>query len=309
MRKEPKYNKSISWNLLLTFTGLFLFATSFQKINAQQKTNPSKVLVVVAHPDDETSMAATIYKITHEQGGIVDEAVITNGEAGYKYSLLAEDHYKIKLTNEKIGRENLPNIRKKELQNAGKIIGIRNFYFLDQKDAHYGLDEREPLDTTWNVSMVKSKLKEIMLSNKYDFVFCILPEAETHAHHKAATIIALETIAELETKPIILAVTTSKKTDTEQPKYTQLGNRNTTKISAGFPAFKIDRTTNFGFNNKLNYKIIVNWEIAEHKSQGTMQTYFNEGDYENFWFFDTNQPQSLPKAKQFFDGLNSKIPQ
>ena len=309
MRKEPKYNKSISWNLLLTFTGLVLFTTSFQKVFAQEKPNPIKVLVVVAHPDDETSMAATIYKITHEQSGIVDQAIITNGEAGFKYSLLAQDYYKIKLTNEKTGRENLPNIRKKEVQNAGKIIGIRNFYFFDQKDAHYGLDEREPLDTTWNVALVKSKLKEAMMLNKYDFVFCVLPENETHAHHKAATILALETVTELETKPIILAVTTSKKTDTQQSNYSQLGNRNNTKISNGFPAFKIDRTTNFGFKDKLNYKIIVNWEIAEHKSQGTMQTYMNDGDYENFWFFDVNLPQSLPKTKQFFDVLNSKTPQ
>ena len=64
---------------------------------------------------------------------------------------MPENYYGLELTDEKTGSENLPRIRKQELMNAGKIIGMRNIYFLDQKDAHYGLDEREPLDTTWNV--------------------------------------------------------------------------------------------------------------------------------------------------------------
>ena len=32
-----------------------------------------------------------------------------------------------------------------------------------------------------------------------------------------------------------------------------------------------DKSIKFGYKNALSYKIIVNWEIAEHKSQGTMQ--------------------------------------
>src|SRR5689334_16749139 len=102
-------------------------------ISAQTKTGP-KVLVVTAHPDDETAMAATIYKITHELNGLVDQCVITNGEGGYKYSTLAEAYYGLELTDEKVGRENLPRIRKQELINAGKIISTNNIFFLDQKD-------------------------------------------------------------------------------------------------------------------------------------------------------------------------------
>src|SRR3954470_19278865 len=128
---------------------------------AQTRTGP-KVLVVTAHPDDETGMSATIYKITHELGGIVDQCVITNGEGGYKYSTLAEAYYGLELTSERVGRANLPRIRKQELMNAGKIIGTNNIFFLDQKDAHYGLNEHEPLDTTWNVPWVSTRLREIM---------------------------------------------------------------------------------------------------------------------------------------------------
>lgn len=275
----------------------------------QSSSQALKVLVVVAHPDDETAMAATIYKITHEQGGIVDQAVITNGEGGYKYSLLAESFYHLKLTDEKIGRENLPRIRKQELMNAGKIIGIRNHYFFDQKDAHYGLDVREPLDTTWNVNWVSARLNEIMQNNKYDYVFCVLPDSSTHAHHKAATILALRAIQTLKEKPIILGVSTSKKTDTLKKAFIQLDNFSITKIKKGAPSFQLDRTLSFGFKNKLNYKIIVNWEIAEHKSQGTMQTFMNEGDYEEFWYFDVNAAASFSKTAAFFETLKNKLPQ
>jgi N-acetylglucosamine malate deacetylase 2 len=49
-----------------------------------------RVLIVVAHPDDESCFAATVYQITHNLGGTVDQLLITNGEGGYRYSLLAE---------------------------------------------------------------------------------------------------------------------------------------------------------------------------------------------------------------------------
>jgi LmbE family N-acetylglucosaminyl deacetylase len=290
---------------ILICLSFFLLSLSF----AQDKTDPVKVLVVVAHPDDEAAMSATIYKITHQLGGTVDEVVITNGEAGYKYSLLAESIYNIKLTDEKSGRENLPRIRKQELMNAGKIIGIRNFYFLDQKDAHYGLDEHDPLDTSWNVAWVEQRLKDIMVTNKYDYVFCLLPTPETHGGHKAATILTLKTINALKTeKPIVLSVSFANKTDTAQQTFTQLKDYGFTKISIGKPSFIIDKTVTFGYNNQLTYKIIVNWEIAEHKSQGSMQNLMNKGDYETYWYYDINDPNQFNKTKLFFDHLNSLIP-
>src|SRR5580700_9804314 len=72
---------------------------------AQEKL---KVLAVVAHPDDEYAFAATIYRITQELGGVVDQVVISNGEAGYRYSVLAEQIYGKHLTEEQVGRSDLP---------------------------------------------------------------------------------------------------------------------------------------------------------------------------------------------------------
>jgi LmbE family N-acetylglucosaminyl deacetylase len=287
-----------------TYSLLFIL-TVFSFYARSQSDSTIKILIVTAHPDDETGFAATIYKVTKELNGIADQCVITNGEGGYKYSTLSESYYNLKLTDEKIGRENLPRIRKQELMNAGKIIGMRNIFFLDQKDAHYGLDEHEPLDTTWNVSLVSTRLKEIMTKTKYDFVFCLLPTPETHAHHKAATLLALRTIQSLPEaqRPIILGVTGANKNDTTKYSFTQLKEYTESKVEGNAPMYFFDKSVKFGFKNALSYKIIVNWEIAEHKSQGTMQLAMNQGDLEQFWYFSLNGEKGKVKCQQFFEKL------
>jgi hypothetical protein len=193
--------------------------------------------------------------------------------------------------------------------NAGKIIGMSNIYFLDQKDAHYGLDEREPLDTTWNVSWVTTRLKEIMNTTKYDFLFCLLPVPETHAHHKAATILALRTVQALpsDQRPAVLGVSGSSLKDTTPIQFDQLGNYTETRVEGNTAMFSFDKSVPFGYKDKLTYKIIVNWEIAEHKSQGTMQLAMNYGDLENYWFFSMNNEGGAEKCKALFESLK-KIP-
>ena len=71
--------------------------------------------------------------------------------------------------------------------------------------------------------------------------------------------------------------------------------------------YKFDMSAPFGYKGSLNYKIIVNWEIAEHKSQGTMQLYMNHGDYEDFWFFSINKASDKAKCAALFEQLK-KIP-
>jgi len=52
-----------------------------------------KLLIVVAHPDDDYDFAATTCCLSRELAGTVDEVVVTNGEGGYRYSLVAEKIY------------------------------------------------------------------------------------------------------------------------------------------------------------------------------------------------------------------------
>jgi N-acetylglucosamine malate deacetylase 2 len=295
--------KTLLWTMKKKpFLFLFLLFSSIFAIG--QQTTPVKALIVIAHPDDETGFAGTVYKITKEMHGVVDLCVITNGEGGYKYSTLAESYYGLELTEEKVGRENLPRIRKRELMNAGGIIGIRDFYFLDQKDAHYGLDEREPLDTSWDVTYVERRLSQIMASGRYDYVFCLLPVPGTHGGHKAATLLALKTAAAipLGKRPVVLGAAVREKKDTAY-RFVQYKNYVETAPFSDTASFSFDRSVTFGYNHQLSYKIIVNWEIAEHKSQGTMQTDMNRGDYEKFWFFKINDPARFEKTRSFFNSL------
>lgn len=264
-----------------------------------------KVLIVIAHPDDETGFAATVYKITKELHGVADLFLVTNGEGGYKYSTLAEAYYGKELTNEKVGREFLPQIRKQELQNAGRIIGIRNFTFMDQKDAHYGLDEREPLDTSWHVQQVLARLNDVLTVGQYDYVFCLLPVPQTHGGHKAATLMALRAVRDLKSskKPVVLGGGIGRKADTVIQRFSQLKNYSETRTLTDTAMFSFDRTVKFGVKSSLDYRIIVNWEIAEHKSQGTMQLAMNMGDYEQFWYFALNGTAGLAKTRALFERL------
>ena len=264
-----------------------------------------KVLIVIAHPDDESGFAGSIYKITHDLHGKVDLALVTNGEGGYKYSTLAEDYYHLDLTDPAIGRQYLPAIRKQELMNAGKILGIRNYFFLDQKDDKYTTNEKDPLDTVWDVELVLHRLSQIMTNTHYDFVFTVVPVPETHGHHKAATILALRTVAKLPVanKPIILCVSDSMKHDTSHFVFKGLKGYPETMPKKNMASFVFDRTMKFGYKDKLNYKIITNWEIAEHKSQGVMQMGMGYGDYENFWYYDMNAESGIAKTRALFDAL------
>src|ERR1700730_5152224 len=94
---------------------------------AEERRGP-KILIVVAHPDDEYASAATTYRIARELDGTVDQVVITNGEVGYRYSALAESFYGVALSDERDGRARLPAIRKQEVLRAGEILGIRKHY-------------------------------------------------------------------------------------------------------------------------------------------------------------------------------------
>ncbi len=290
--------------LLLFLLGCSLFFADSS--HAQYPSKPPRVLIVTAHPDDESGCAATVYKITRDMHGTVDLALMTNGEGGYKYSTLANEYYHLNITDEKVGRANLPRIRKKELEAAGKIIGVSHWTYFDQKDHKYSLNVHEALDSIWDVPLIQRGLKALLAKGHYDFIFTMLPTDSTHAHHKGAGIMALTAVNAMPAglkRPVVLGMSVAKKGAEGQTKFTELVGYPITKITEAMPAFSFDRTQGFGYKHRLNYKIIVNWEIAEHKSQGAMQLGMNEGDIEQFWYFDLNAADGRATTKTLFDAL------
>jgi len=89
---------------------------------------PGKVLLVVAHPDDEYAFAGAVYHLVREEGWSADQVVITDGEAGYRYASLAAVYYGVELTGEREGRAHLREIRKHEVlrgENPGHPQALR----------------------------------------------------------------------------------------------------------------------------------------------------------------------------------------
>lgn len=266
------------------------------------------VLIVTAHPDDEAMFAGSVYKITHSLGGVVDLALVTDGSGGFRYAYLAEPIYRLELTDEEVARHHLPAIRKRELMEAGAIVGIRNYFFLDAYDHAYTENVDSVLSHVWDAQTLRADLAAIMRRGSYDFVFAHLPVPAFHAHHVAATILALEAARSLPQgeRPVVLG---SFVADSEDPSrfdysdYSGLEGYPITRVRDDVEPFVFDRKQPLREDGRLDYRVPVNWLIAEHKTQGTMQLLVNMGDIERFWYFEINDPGELARTRKLFERL------
>lgn len=298
----PKKRPSGIVPALLSFAGIwfftFLLAVPVESQPAGTQGKP-RALLVVAHPDDEYEMAGTIYHLAKELLGRVDQLIITDGEAGFHYSSLAERYYGLKLTDETDGRRELPRIRREEARRSARILGIDHQWFLNQKDDHFTLDADEVLQKSWNRQHVLRVILERLRQGHYDYVFVLLPVEDTHGAHKAASILTLEAVSELPAglRPVVLgahAAAISQETFAALP---QLPITETTDVKT---SLHFDRDSRFGYNNSLTYQIVVDWVIAEHKSQGLFQNRCRQDRFENFWVFRVGRP--LPPSIASSDG-------
>jgi len=284
--------------LLIVFCGLALAQSPVAPAPV-----PVRVLIVVAHPDDEFCFAATVYEITHNLGGTVDQLVITNGEGGYRYSLLAESYYGVSLTDEAIGRAALPEIRKRELLDAGHVLGIANHFFLDERDLRYTQDIDEVLREHWHKGVVLPEIERRIAAGNYDFVFTLFPTPETHGGHKAATLTALNAVQQFAgRKPIVLGCQATRSAAEAQPSWK--GFQSPQHPFSVLPqVFTTDRTVKFGFRNALDYQIIVNWVITAHKSQGAYQLDVNRADREQFVILQNGSTDESTRTEALFRAL------
>lgn len=273
------------------------------RLAAQDAERPS-VLIVTAHPDDDAAFAGTTYRITHDLRGAVDLAVVTDGGGGFRYSTLAEPIYGLRLTDEAVARERLPGIRKREVMAGGRIVGIRNYFFLDEPDHGYTRSADSVLRLGWDTVYVKRRLRDIMVEGEYHFVFVLVPTPGQHGHHQSAAVLTLEAAARLapSQRPIVLGGFPFPK-DSTPPPFTGLPGHPLTRVTGGTPLAAFDLTQPVGHDGRLNYKIVVNWVIAEHRSQGTMQLLMNYGDVERYWYFAANGPAGRDRVLGLFRRL------
>ena len=231
-----------------------------------------------------------------ELGGRVDELIITDGEGGFRYSTLAEPYYKSPLTIEEIGRKELPAIRRQEAINAGKVLGIKTHYFLEEKDEHFTTDEEDGAHYGWNFAFITSEIAALVRREHYKYIFTLLPRSTTHGYHQAATLLAASAILALPEKlrPVLLGF------DTDATKFIPSSRIQNTQRWDLMYSYAFDRTARFGFQNALTYQIVVNWMIAEHKSQGLLQTMENKDPKEFVWVDLASTPDAQDAADSLF---------
>lgn len=290
---------------VLLFSGL---PTSKHEAFAQT-TAPPSVLVITAHPDDEAMFAATMHRISFGVGGSIDLALVTNGAGGYRFSSLAETIYNIDLTDPEVARTHLPAIRKKELMAGGAIVGIRNYFFIDEPDEGKTEDADSVMQYVWNTNHVARRLDTILANGSYDFVITHLPIKPFHAHHKAATILALQAVARMapENRPVILGSFSTGGMDDVVAAFESLEGFPETRIRKDVGPWTFDRATPFGTDGRLHFGIVVNWLIAEHKSQGTMQLFVAgaEPGVERFWAYSLNDSTAPGKLDALFEAIHT----
>jgi len=137
------------------------------------------VLLIVAHPDDETGVSAYLAQLL-DQGKRVAAVYLTHGEAGHN----------------NMGRERGPSlgaVREMELRAAMAQLGVRNVWFLDGKDTpsqdvlqslanwHHGANLEEV------VRMVRLTRPSVMITWLPGFFM-----GENHGDHQASGVLAVE---------------------------------------------------------------------------------------------------------------------
>lgn len=255
------------------------------------------VLVLIAHPDDESLFAGLLHALTHRLNATVDLACVTNGEGGFRHSAPSESLYgRLPLSNETVGRQQLPRIRKQELLDSGKVLGIRKYFFYEQFDLKYDRNPdvvlAEQWDKEWVIRLLQKTIGTGNGEHGYDLMVIMLPNNQSHGHHTASGLLALETIRRLhEDKSATIKIPTviggSEFVLTERPTY---------------PWHRLAHTsTEFRFNRRWklsrssavpDYNMIVLWVCSAHKSQGgliaeTLTTLWRE--HEQYFYFSLNQ--------------------
>lgn len=270
-------------------------------ISSVEEGEGPRILAVIAHPDDESAFAGAVFASTIEHGSAVDVLCITNGEGGFKYSTLAERIYGKELTQELVGRAELPAIREAELTRALRWLGVRRLLLLLQTDHRYTTDLEEVMPSSpvesgpWDLPFVRQELRALLLEEDYDLVLALAPTPTTHAHHQAATLLAAEAIAALpsDDRPLLLTPTSRRLEDAPRP---PAGLEGQPLVDTAAGPFSFDRRTRFGHRDRLDYSIPILWAMAEHRSQGTLQMMVGRADVEDYWLLAACLPRTTDEG-------------
>ena len=137
------------------------------------------VLLIVAHPDDETGVSAYLAQLL-DQGKRVAAVYLTHGEAGHN----------------NMGREranSLGAVREMELRHAMTQLGIQNMWFLEGKDTP-SQDVLQSLGNWGHGANLEDVVRMVRLTRP-EIILTWLPGifiGENHGDHQASGVLAVE---------------------------------------------------------------------------------------------------------------------
>jgi LmbE family N-acetylglucosaminyl deacetylase len=197
-------------------------------------------------------------------------------------------------------------LRKQEILNAGKIMGVRNIYFMEQPDDWYTTDITPYISgKNWDIGYVERRMDRLLAERGYDFIITMLPHAGQHGHHKTSVLMALRALQRYKgpNKPIIIAGS-SMSANSKPSDFTMLDGYPETKLKPNAPKFTLNRAFRFKENDKVSYKIVADWVISEYKSQGAIQENgIHRTDMEIYHYYDMNDASGIERVQKLFDDL------
>lgn len=138
------------------------------------------VLVVFPHPDDEAFGTSGTIAAHIKNGTPVTYACLTLGEMGRNMGVPPF-----------ATRESLPSIRKKELQNAARTLGIYDLRMLGYRDKTIEFEDEEKLIK--DISAIIDEVKPSLIITFY-------PGYAVHPDHDACGAVVIETVRRMDEK-------------------------------------------------------------------------------------------------------------
>ena len=136
---------------------------------------PARILVSLAHPDDETFVAAGLARRHVERGAKVVLVTATRGDAG-------------RVGNPPLCvRDALPTLREAELRRAADILGISEVHLLDHQDTRLA---EAPID------QIRGELVALIRRHRPHVVITFDPNGMNgHADHVAISRFTMDAVA------------------------------------------------------------------------------------------------------------------
>lgn len=166
---------------------------AFRTMAAAEPAHVKKILLVFAHPDDETMMGGTLLRL-RELGVEVRAVYATAGEGGKRVVLMKGKP----LEERPPSTAWLANVRKGELARALAHFGVKMHELLGQPDAPTRFADGKPAETgteflsrgDWDVHAIEHGIVRAATAFRPDLVITLLPDNKhVHPHHQAIGII------------------------------------------------------------------------------------------------------------------------